>query len=106
MALVWLQMWNGKCSRDGNDFRWDIEEFKPTFAEVLVRCNPEGDIDLNRRPAFLAASTSQGVGRASGTPSSNIWRKNARAKGVAAPDDRIGHPPPSPPPAMLNSRKS
>ncbi len=33
----------------GNDFVRHIEEFKPTFAKVLVRYNPEGDAGMNKR---------------------------------------------------------
>jgi myo-inositol catabolism protein IolC len=33
----------------GDDFGRHIEEFDPTFAKVLVRYNPEGDRELNRR---------------------------------------------------------
>ncbi len=35
----------------GADFARHIEEFKPTFCKVLVRYNPEGDRDLNKRQA-------------------------------------------------------
>ncbi len=35
----------------GEDFAAHIEEFQPTFSKVLVRYNPEGDPDLNRRQA-------------------------------------------------------
>jgi 5-dehydro-2-deoxygluconokinase len=35
----------------GADFGRHIEEFKPTFCKVLVRYNPEGDKELNRRQA-------------------------------------------------------
>jgi 5-dehydro-2-deoxygluconokinase len=35
----------------GADFARHIEEFKPTFCKVLVRYNPEGDKELNRRQA-------------------------------------------------------
>jgi 5-dehydro-2-deoxygluconokinase len=33
----------------GPDFARHIEEFQPTFCKVLVRYNPEGDKELNRR---------------------------------------------------------
>jgi 5-dehydro-2-deoxygluconokinase len=33
----------------GDDFAEHIEAFHPTFCKVLVRYNPEGDPDLNRR---------------------------------------------------------
>jgi myo-inositol catabolism protein IolC len=33
----------------GDDFGTHIESFDPTFAKVLVRYNPDGDPDLNRR---------------------------------------------------------
>src|SRR5271166_964537 len=33
----------------GEDFASHIEAFRPTFCKVLVRYNPEGDQDLNRR---------------------------------------------------------
>jgi myo-inositol catabolism protein IolC len=33
----------------GNDFARHIESFHPTFSKVLVRYNPEGDKELNRR---------------------------------------------------------
>jgi myo-inositol catabolism protein IolC len=33
----------------GPDFASHIESFKPTFSKVLVRYNPEGDAELNRR---------------------------------------------------------
>ena len=35
----------------GDDFAEHIEAFRPTFCKVLVRYNPEGDKDLNRRQA-------------------------------------------------------
>ena len=35
----------------GEDFAKHIEAFQPTFCKVLVRYNPEGDPDLNRRQA-------------------------------------------------------
>jgi 5-dehydro-2-deoxygluconokinase len=35
----------------GADFGRHIEEFKPTFCKVLVRYNPEGDKEMNRRQA-------------------------------------------------------
>jgi 5-dehydro-2-deoxygluconokinase len=35
----------------GADFARHIEQFDPTFCKVLVRYNPEGDKDLNRRQA-------------------------------------------------------
>jgi myo-inositol catabolism protein IolC len=33
----------------GADFARHIEQFNPTFCKVLVRCNPEGNKELNRR---------------------------------------------------------
>ena len=33
----------------GDDFAQHIEAFDPTFAKVLVRYNPEGDVELNKR---------------------------------------------------------
>src|ERR1700737_3433461 len=33
----------------GEDFAKHIEKFNPTFCKVLVRCNPEGEQDLNKR---------------------------------------------------------
>jgi myo-inositol catabolism protein IolC len=35
----------------GADFAKHIEEFKPTFCKVLVRYNPEGEKELNKRQA-------------------------------------------------------
>jgi 5-dehydro-2-deoxygluconokinase len=35
----------------GTEFARHIEQFKPTFCKVLVRYNPEGDKELNRRQA-------------------------------------------------------
>jgi myo-inositol catabolism protein IolC len=35
----------------GEDFARHIEAFHPNFCKVLVRCNPEGDENLNRRQA-------------------------------------------------------
>jgi myo-inositol catabolism protein IolC len=35
----------------GDDFGKHIEEFDPSFSKVLVRWNPEGDQDMNRRQA-------------------------------------------------------
>jgi 5-dehydro-2-deoxygluconokinase len=35
----------------GEDFAKHIEAFQPTFCKVLVRYNPEGNADLNRRQA-------------------------------------------------------
>jgi myo-inositol catabolism protein IolC len=36
----------------GEDFAQHLEAFHPTFAKVLVRYNPEGDVDLNQRQAI------------------------------------------------------
>src|SRR5215469_7498739 len=33
----------------GEDFAQHIEAVRPTFSKVLVRYNPEGDLELNRR---------------------------------------------------------
>ncbi|GCE28394.1 hypothetical protein KDA_38780 [Dictyobacter alpinus] len=33
----------------GDDFPKHIEQFSPTFAKVLVRFNPEGDVEMNKR---------------------------------------------------------
>src|SRR5579863_9921204 len=33
----------------GEDFARHIEDFNPTFAKVLVRYNPEGDVGINKR---------------------------------------------------------
>ncbi len=33
----------------GEDFAKHIEEFDPTFVKVLVRYNPEGDVEMNKR---------------------------------------------------------
>jgi myo-inositol catabolism protein IolC len=35
----------------GEDFAKHIEAFHPTFCKVLVRYNPEGDVELNKRQA-------------------------------------------------------
>src|ERR1700758_4872449 len=35
----------------GEDFAKHIETYHPTFCKVLVRFNPEGDRDMNRRQA-------------------------------------------------------
>jgi 5-dehydro-2-deoxygluconokinase len=35
----------------GDEFAEHIEAFRPTFSKVLVRYNPEGDAELNRRQA-------------------------------------------------------
>src|SRR6478736_112789 len=35
----------------GEEFGRHIEAFDPTFCKVLVRYNPQGDADLNRRQA-------------------------------------------------------
>jgi 5-dehydro-2-deoxygluconokinase len=42
----------------GADFGRHIEEFKPTFCKVLVRYNPEGDKEMNRRQAARLAQLS------------------------------------------------
>jgi myo-inositol catabolism protein IolC len=43
----------------GDDFGAHIESFDPTFAKVLVRYNPEGDGELNRRQAERLARLGQ-----------------------------------------------
>jgi myo-inositol catabolism protein IolC len=43
----------------GEDFGAHIESFDPTFAKVLVRYNPEGDAELNRRQTGRLARLSQ-----------------------------------------------
>ncbi len=40
----------------GDDFGAHIEAFDPTFAKVLVRYNPDGDADLNRRQTAAAGA--------------------------------------------------
>ena len=42
----------------GEDFGRHIEEFDPTFSKVLVRYNPDGDRELNRRQAGRLARLS------------------------------------------------
>ena len=42
----------------GEDFGAHIEAFDPTFAKVLVRYNPEGDAELNRRQSERLARLS------------------------------------------------
>jgi myo-inositol catabolism protein IolC len=42
----------------GEDFAKHIEDFNPTFAKVLVRYNPEGDAELNRRQTERLATLS------------------------------------------------
>jgi myo-inositol catabolism protein IolC len=43
----------------GEDFGAHIESFDPTFAKVLVRYNPEGDAELNRRQTGRLATLSR-----------------------------------------------
>ncbi|HTX84447.1 MAG TPA: DUF2090 domain-containing protein [Streptosporangiaceae bacterium] len=43
----------------GDDFGAHIESFDPTFAKVLVRYNPEGDAELNKRQTGRLARLSQ-----------------------------------------------
>jgi myo-inositol catabolism protein IolC len=43
----------------GEDFGRHIEEFDPTFSKVLVRYNPDGDPELNRRQAGRLARLSR-----------------------------------------------
>jgi myo-inositol catabolism protein IolC len=43
----------------GEDFGAHIEAFDPTFSKVLVRYNPEGDADLNRRQTERLARLSR-----------------------------------------------
>jgi myo-inositol catabolism protein IolC len=43
----------------GDDFGKHIESFDPTFVKVLVRYNPEGDAELNRRQTARLAQLSQ-----------------------------------------------
>jgi len=46
----------------GEDFGAHIESFDPTFAKVLVRYNPEGDAELNKRQTGRLARLSQWLG--------------------------------------------
>lgn len=48
----------------GEDFTRHIEEFDPTFCKVLVRYNPEGDRDMNRRQAARLRRLSDYLARA------------------------------------------
>jgi len=43
----------------GDDFGAHIEAFDPSFAKVLVRYNPDGDADMNRRQTERLARLSQ-----------------------------------------------
>ena len=43
----------------GNDFAKHIERFNPTFAKVLVRYNPDGDAEMNKRQADRLKKLSQ-----------------------------------------------
>jgi len=43
----------------GDDFGAHIESFDPTFAKVLVRYNPEGDAELNKRQTGRLATLSR-----------------------------------------------
>ena len=42
----------------GDAFADHVEEFEPDFCKVLVRYNPEGDVDVNRRQAARLAGLS------------------------------------------------
>ena len=46
----------------GEDFGAHIESFDPTFAKVLVRYNPEGDAELNKRQTARLARLSRWLG--------------------------------------------
>jgi myo-inositol catabolism protein IolC len=46
----------------GDDFGAHIESFDPTFAKVLVRYNPEGDAELNKRQTARLARLSMWLG--------------------------------------------
>jgi 5-dehydro-2-deoxygluconokinase len=43
--------WKGTLTEYGDDYARHIEAFAPTFCKVLVRYNPEGDPEMNRRQA-------------------------------------------------------
>ncbi len=43
----------------GDDFGQHIDAFDPTFAKVLVRYNPEGDVELNKRQSGRLVRLSQ-----------------------------------------------
>ena len=43
----------------GDDFAQHIEAFDPTFSKVLVRYNPEGDVDMNKRQSERLALLSR-----------------------------------------------
>jgi 5-dehydro-2-deoxygluconokinase len=47
----------------GADFARHIEEFNPTFCKVLVRYNPEGDKEMNRRQAARLRQLSDSLHR-------------------------------------------
>jgi len=65
----------------GDRFTEHIEAFHPTFCKVLVRYNPEGDRDLNRRQATRLRGLSDYLHSAkSGRP------KGLRFDSAAAPD--------------------
>jgi myo-inositol catabolism protein IolC len=46
----------------GDDFGAHIESFDPTFAKVLVRYNPDGDAELNKRQTARLARLSMWLG--------------------------------------------
>ena len=52
----------------GEDFARHIEAFRPTFCKVLVRYNPEGDRELNRRQAARLKRLSDYLHGQSGQP--------------------------------------
>ncbi len=47
----------------GEEFAAHIEQFRPTFVKALVRYNPEGDAELNRRQAARLRRLSQWLHR-------------------------------------------
>jgi hypothetical protein len=50
-GVVVPKNYDRKAGKYGRDFAPHIEKLNPTFCKVLVRFNPEGDRELNRRQA-------------------------------------------------------
>ena len=64
----------------GDRFAEHIEAFDPTFCKVLVRYNPEGDRELNRRQAARLKGLSDYLHRAKSRACScsNCWSRRRR----------------------------
>ena len=73
----------------GDQFGEHIERFDPDFSKVLVRYNPDGDAEMNKRQIGTPeASSPTGSTSTTGSSSSSCWSRPSRRSSSRSAETR------------------